>query len=100
MSAIADKRCFNHGGREAVARCPRCERYYCRECITEHEGRVICGRCLASRPEPGKRGHLAALAGAGFPALGGVLLLWLVFYYLGKALLLVPTSFHEGTFWK
>jgi hypothetical protein len=26
--------------------------------------------------------------------------LWLCFYYLGQLLLLLPSSFHEGTLWQ
>ena len=40
------QRCFNHAGREAVARCPECGQFFCRECITEHEDRVLCSACL------------------------------------------------------
>ncbi|MBT8374528.1 MAG: rhomboid family protein, partial [Deltaproteobacteria bacterium] len=35
MKDLALQRCNNHGQREAVARCPKCRRYFCRECITE-----------------------------------------------------------------
>ena len=45
---LSAQRCFNHAGREAVARCPECSRYFCRECISEHRGRVVCAGCLAS----------------------------------------------------
>jgi hypothetical protein len=31
--------------------------------------------------------------------LTGVLVLWLVFFLLGRALLSMPASFHEGTLW-
>ena len=30
----------------------------------------------------------------------GILLLWIFFYYLGQALLLMPDEFHEGTLWQ
>ena len=32
--------------REAVARCPECTQFFCRECITEHDDRVLCSACL------------------------------------------------------
>ncbi len=100
MSSIVEKRCFNHGQREAVARCPGCGHYFCRECVIEHDGKVMCARCLSSGAGSGKRSCLPALVGRVVPPFFGVFILWLVFYYLGKALLLVPSSFHEGTFWK
>jgi len=47
MKDLAHQRCFNHVQREAVARCPQCRGYFCRECITEHDDRVICAGCLS-----------------------------------------------------
>lgn len=46
MPALIHQRCFNHATREAVARCPECSQFFCRECITEHDDRVICSACL------------------------------------------------------
>ncbi len=100
MSSIAEKRCFNHGRREAVARCPSCGHYFCRECVIEHDGKVKCARCLSSSADPEKRDRLPAVVGRVIPPFFGVFILWLVFYYLGRALLFIPSSFHEGTFWK
>jgi len=101
MADIALCRCFHHPAREAAGRCPSCGRFFCRECITEHEGRLVCAMCLAKRigsPSTKER-SLAWLAVAGRAA-AGVLIAWLFFYLVGKLLLLVPSSFHEGTFWK
>ncbi|MFH1147529.1 MAG: rhomboid family protein [Pseudomonadota bacterium] len=98
---LADKRCFHHGSREAAARCPCCERYYCRECITEHEDRVVCATCLkalAGKPSK-KRFRLGTVAGIAQVATG-VFTLWILFYYLGQALLHLPVSFHEGKIWQ
>jgi len=39
-------RCFYHDFREAACRCPICQRYFCRECVTEHDDRVLCVECL------------------------------------------------------
>ncbi len=91
---IAQERCSNHALREAVARCPQCGRYFCRECISEHEGRVICAYCLKRLGhKPLSRNRLAGLV-RGTLVLTGVLLLWSSFYLLGKALLTIPSSFH------
>ena len=46
MRSLSLQRCFNHAHREAAARCPECTHFYCRECITEHDDRVICAACL------------------------------------------------------
>jgi hypothetical protein len=40
------QQCWNHETREAVCRCPGCARSYCRECVTEHEARLLCAVCL------------------------------------------------------
>jgi formylmethanofuran dehydrogenase subunit E len=49
---IALARCQRHPGREAAARCPSCQQSFCRECITEHEGRMLCLACLTKRSQP------------------------------------------------
>jgi hypothetical protein len=92
---IAQERCFNHASREAVARCPECGRTFCRECISEHDDRVICAFCLKRVSiKAVRRSRLARLMWF-TQVLLGVLLLWSSFYLLGKALLTIPSSFHE-----
>lgn len=97
MSALSQQRCFHHPEREAVARCPGCRRYFCRECVTDHAGRVLCAGCLPARP-PGRpkratRGGLVwAVAVGGL----GVLAAWLFFFLLGQLLLLLPSVFHSS----
>lgn len=98
---LAQQRCFNHLNREAVARCPDCGRFFCRECITEHDDRVICADCLskwlrgkdAHEPRDGLLRQSARWA-------GGFVLVWLLFYVLGQCLIMIPTRFHEGSLWK
>lgn len=99
MSSISTRRCFNHAQREAVARCPVCANFFCRECITEHDGRMICARCLLPSQTPQRKRRLAAAALRSIQVLAGVLVLWLVFFLVGRALLLVPSSFHDGSLW-
>jgi hypothetical protein len=101
MRDLSLQRCFNHLGREAVARCTGCAQYYCRECITEHEDRILCAACLRKlvRVPFTKRGgykHLIRLV----QCLMGLLLAWFFFYLVGESLLVLPTSFHEGTLWQ
>ena len=100
MRDLSQQRCFNHLGREAVARCPGCAQFYCRECITEHEDRVICAACLkklAGMPLTKRGGFVLTRAGQ---CLMGLLLAWFLFYLIGEGLLALPTSFHEGTLWQ
>ncbi len=100
MSALSEQRCLNHALREAVALCPICRRFFCRECITEHDDRVICAGCLARQwtaRTTGKRGGIAVQAGQCFL---GLLTAWFFFYLIGQGLLALPSTFHEGEFWK
>jgi hypothetical protein len=100
MPALVHQRCFHHSLREAVARCPECRQFYCRECITEHEDRVICATCLkkiTTLAEPRRISFAWAL-----PLLQlalGLCIVCLFFYFFGVALLSIPSSFHEGSIW-
>jgi hypothetical protein len=98
---LGDQRCFNHSLREAAARCPECNQFFCRECITEHEDRVVCAACLL------KLARVPLTRRAGFVTLTrlvqcalGFLVAWLFFFVVGDRLLQMPDSFHEQTFWK
>lgn len=102
MSALHQARCFNHALREAVARCPSCRRFYCRECVTEHDDRLMCAACIAASAAPSaatpKRSwrFAAALAQATL----GLVIIWLGFFLIGQTLLEAPSQFHEGTVWQ
>ena len=100
-SDLIYQRCFNHALREAAARCPECGHFYCRECITEHNERVICATCLA------KLAKLPLTQRAGFIGvvrLGqvviGLVTACLFFYLCGRVLLSIDSSVHEGSIWK
>ena len=101
MTNLAQQRCFNHGEREAVARCPECARFFCRECVTEHDDRVVCTACL------GRLARVPLLRRRGFAGLFrlgqcllGLFLAWFFFYMVGTGLLSLPTAFHEATLWQ
>jgi len=101
MESLSQQRCQNHAHREAVACCPECARFFCRECITEHDDRVICASCLK------KLAGQAASKARRFQGLETIclgllsfLFLWIVFYSIGRGLLSIPSSFHDGTLWK
>jgi hypothetical protein len=101
MSLLSQQRCANHATREAVARCPECREYYCRECVTEHDDRVICAACLKKlmKGPEARRWRLAGVIRAG--QLGaGILTVWLCFYVAGRSMLSLETYFHENTLWK
>ena len=95
------QRCFHHRAREAVARCPLCTRFFCRECVTEHAGRLVCASCLAKADAAGgsRRARWQAVLTTG-QCLAACLVAWLFFYGLGRALLLMPDAFHAATLWQ
>ena len=89
MSAMSlQHRCLNHDAREAVCRCPACGRPFCRECVSEHEARLLCAGCLSAtareRPKPAGR----RLAAAGL-ALAGILTAWVLYYGAARTVLLI-----------
>ena len=97
---LSARRCFNHVSREAVACCPECSRFFCRECISEHQGRVVCASCLVSVAATVATGR--SWGGSLFWLVMvscGLMTCWLWFYYLGSFLLFLPSTFHEGTLW-
>jgi hypothetical protein len=100
MSRLAHQRCFNHAQREAAARCLGCRQYFCRECVTEHDDRVLCAVCLQklAKPPISRRRSFVNVARF-FQCLFSLLLLWFFFYLAGEGLLSLPSSFHEGTLW-
>jgi hypothetical protein len=97
---ISQQRCFNHANREAVARCLQCGRTFCRECVTEHEARLICAQCLTTLVQtPARKRARSTAVLSGSWCLLSAFLLWVVFYYLGRLLLSLPSSFHASVFW-
>ncbi len=98
---LLDQKCFNHAQREAVARCPGCGHFFCRECIAEHQDRVLCAACLRQQPRlSASRRSGLALAWRLSLFLGGVVITWIFFYLVGRVLVSLPDSFHEGTLWR
>ena len=99
-ATTAHHRCLHHPAREAVARCPECREFYCRECITEHDDRVICSACLkklvapAARPRRSFSAVLRPMA-----LLGGLLTAWFFFYLIGHWATQIPSTFHSGSLW-
>jgi hypothetical protein len=101
LDQLHRQRCFHHAEREAVAQCPPCQHYYCRECITEHNSRVMCKTCLnALTLAPPARGGIRRIILAFSQFLLGFVLLWILFTSLGQFLIALPSSFHEGTVWQ
>lgn len=101
LQNLAHQRCFNHVLREAVARCPQCRQFFCRECITEHDDRVICAACLSklARTPLLRRRAFAGVAHVA-ECLLGLMIVWFFFYLIGEGLISLPSSFHERTLWQ
>ena len=92
--------CFNHPQREAAARCVSCGHPFCRECVTPVDRRMYCAACLkektGTRVKQPRDWFVLSVAGqAAFGFLG----LWFTAYFLGRVLLELPSSFHEGSVW-
>src|SRR5437016_5912286 len=101
MREFASHRCFNHAAREAVARCPECKQFFCRECVTEHDDRVVCAACLKKLTKVSfiKRRGFTRLVRALQCAMG-LLMVWFFFFLVGEGLARLPNSFHNGTLWQ
>lgn len=101
MSSLVHRRCLHHADREAVARCPECARFFCRECISEYDDRILCTACLgklvAPAPRSAQRFESLWLVGQSVLA---VVIIWFFFFLIGRALLAIPASFHEGKIWQ
>jgi hypothetical protein len=89
------QKCTNHPGREAVARCPGCAGYYCRECVTEHEGKFLCSSCIQRKEATV---HAASSFGSrvlnGIAVIVGMVVAWCLFYIVGRILILIPPNLH------
>ncbi|MCF6312001.1 MAG: rhomboid family protein [Verrucomicrobiales bacterium] len=107
LSTTIDKTiCLVHPHRAAAARCPQCRRFFCGECITEHDGRLTCAQCLRSEAEDAEglgaksRGGRLTWLPALLQLVAAIVVLWLVYYLLARFLMLIPASFHDGTVWE
>ncbi len=101
MTQLHLRHCLNHETREAVARCPECGHFYCRECIAEHDDRIICAACLRKslRAPEVKQRPVVAWMGRGAAFALSFVIAWLAFYTVGKILLSIPAQVHNGTIW-
>ena len=107
MPALTRQRCWTHPLREAAARCPSCTRFFCRECVTEHAGRLVCADCLRAQlaasadRRAGRRlpWRVITTARRALQFTLCVVTAWLFFHLLGQTLLTLPDQFHAGTFW-
>lgn len=99
--ALHRRRCARHPAREAAARCPSCGEFFCRECVVEHAGRLLCAACLekAVAAVARRRRRWTAVRRLAM-ATTGAIVLWVSFEAVGALLLKIPPAFHDGTVWK
>ncbi len=87
---LSRARCTNHENRQASGICPACGRAFCRECLTEHGGRLTCAGCLRRAESPARPGSTFRewKKQLTVPAMlvGALLASWLFFYTLGSSL--------------
>ena len=81
---LVQQRCWNHESRGAVCRCPNCNRPFCRECVSEHDSRLLCAACIKASVTP-----VAARKRTNpfmFPilALLSTIVAWAIFFTLGQ----------------
>lgn len=102
MNSLETSKCIHHAEREAVARCPECRHYFCRECVTEHAGRIICSSCLRKSilqeqdtHSSGRFRKLLRCSFTGVYALLCLMVLWIFFFILGQLLLELPADYHS-----
>lgn len=97
---LARSFCQLHPARAAAALCPRCRRFFCRECVTEHADLLLCKSCIERAGETAARrrrliewpmriGSLAA----------GLLIVYVIFYFAGQILAWIPPYYHSGKSW-
>ena len=98
---LSQTTCLIHLDRPATARCPSCRTFYCGECITEHDGRLTCARCLAGEKEkPAEKSSRFSLPLMPVVHLAiAVMLCWAFYYLFAQLLGNVPDAFHDGTIW-
>jgi hypothetical protein len=90
------QKCTIHRDREAVVRCPGCSGYFCRECVTEHEGKFLCSSCLQrGRPARRSTGGIGVRIMGAIAIMAGVSVAWFLFYLLGRLLILIPPNLHD-----
>jgi hypothetical protein len=50
--SLRHARCLFHPLREAAAKCPHCGGTFCRECVTDEDGKLACPPCLRRLARP------------------------------------------------
>jgi uncharacterized paraquat-inducible protein A len=94
---FAQRRCRNHMERQAACRCPGCGFDFCRECVTEHDERLLCSRCIATLTAA----SAAQTSRWSSAALGvvGIVAAWIFFFLAGELVSSALGPQHEVRVW-
>jgi len=88
MPELSNIRCQNHIEREAAAICMKCQNYFCKECITEYDDKMLCKNCIDDLLKKNKTTHRKKINLKQFFAIiTTTLFLWIIFYSSGKFLI-------------
>lgn len=99
--SVPQQHCWNHPVRGAVCRCPICHRPFCRECVSEHDSRLLCAACIkaaVSAPDQAGRRRTASLLWPAV-ALVSTLLAWAAFFSLGH-IIMESVRLADRTAWR
>ena len=99
--SLKNRRCFNHADREASARCPVCQNDFCRECITEHKGKMLCVNCLkeSTQKKQNKKKIFAPVFYILLLAIT-VIIIFLCFVNMGRGIAFREINKHENASFK
>ena len=82
--SVVQQHCWNHTVRGAVCRCPVCHRPFCRECVSEHDSRLLCATCIRAAVSEPDRARRSTRIWAPAVILASTLLAWAIFFSLGQ----------------
>jgi sulfite exporter TauE/SafE len=91
-----EQRCTNHETREAVCRCPGCGRSFCRECVTEHEARLLCATCLGAAVQTAPKRQKTRRFKNVLLVATGVVLAWFTFFVAGESLTTITERMEQA----
>lgn len=86
---VAQQHCWNHAARGAVCRCPVCQHPFCRECVSEHDSKLLCASCIKASVAAanGTRARGTGPLQLAAMALASTLLAWAIFFSLGQIIM-------------
>jgi len=92
-------RCANHKRREAAVKCLTCNKYFCRECITEYQKKMLCTDCLEKLSQKRKKRNLNIHFASGLTLfmffMVSFFIAWLFFFWSGQILASIPQKYHD-----